>query len=143
MKQKFPKVELGNILYAYGELQDNGKYKLLDYFNSDTKARNAAKKATENTKKVGLDKKFVAFMFDLQSCSWVELNPKKPKKRFVISMKVDGRMCVEVEADHAAEAFKKAIAKWESDDFDFNKMEIVDSSPVNAEDEDGNLTDYE
>ena len=45
MKNKIPKVELGNTLYAYGELQDNGKYKLLDYFNSDTKARNAVKKA--------------------------------------------------------------------------------------------------
>lgn len=140
MKRKFPKVELGNVLYAYGELQDNGKYKLLDYFNSDAKARNAVKTATENTKKIGLDKTFAAFMFDLQMCSWVEL---KTEKRFSVSMKVDGRMCVEVKAGCAAEAFEKAIAKWESDDFDFNKMEIVDSGPVNAEDEDGNLTDYE
>jgi hypothetical protein len=137
---KVAKIEMGNILYAYGELQDNGKYRLLDYFNTDKKARNAAKKAEENMKRAGQDRKFAAFMFDLQICSWVEL---KPERRFAVSMKVDGRMCVEVMAGNAAEAFEKAMEKWESVDFDFNKMEIVDSAPVNAEDDEGNLIDYE
>ena len=62
--------------------------------------------------------------------------------KYYFSMKVDGRMTVEVDADNAQEAFDKAIAEWETGDFDFNKnMEIVDSYPVNCEDEDGNLTD--
>ena len=57
-------------------------------------------------------------------------------------MKVDGRVSVEVDAKTVQDAFDKAIEKWENGDFDFNKeMEIVDSYPVNAEDEDGNLTD--
>jgi hypothetical protein len=62
--------------------------------------------------------------------------------KYYVSMKVDGRMTVEVDADNAQEAFDKAIAEWQTGDFDFNKnMEIVDSYPVNCEDEDGNLTD--
>ena len=57
-------------------------------------------------------------------------------------MKVDGRVSVEVDAATAQDAFDKAIKRWENDDFDFNReLEIVDSYPVNAEDEDGNLTD--
>lgn len=56
-------------------------------------------------------------------------------------MRVDGRISVEVDAASAQDAFDKAIKRWETGDFDFNKMEIVDSYPVNAEDEDGNLTD--
>ena len=62
--------------------------------------------------------------------------------KFYVSMKVDGRMTVEVDAANAQEAFDKATREWETGDFDFNKdMEIVDSYPVNAEDENGNLTD--
>ena len=62
--------------------------------------------------------------------------------KYYVSMKVDGRMTVEVDAKNANEAFDKAIAEWETGDFDFNKnMEIVDSYPVNCEDENGNLTD--
>ena len=62
--------------------------------------------------------------------------------KYYVSMKVDGRMTVEVDADNAQEAFDKAIEEWQTGDFDFNKnMEIVDSFPVNCEDENGNLTD--
>lgn len=61
--------------------------------------------------------------------------------KFYVSMKVDGRMTVEVDAENSQEAFDKAEREWASGDFDFNKMEIVDSFPVNAEDENGNLTD--
>lgn len=62
-------------------------------------------------------------------------------KKFFVSMRVDGRVTVEVEAKDAQDAFDKATERWESEDFDFNKMDIVDSYPVNCEDEDGNLTD--
>ena len=62
--------------------------------------------------------------------------------KYYVSMKVDGRMTVEVDAKDANEAFDKAIVEWQTGDFDFNKnMEIVDSFPVNCEDENGNLTD--
>lgn len=61
--------------------------------------------------------------------------------RYHVSMRVDGRISVEVDAANVQDAFDKAIKRWETGDFDFNKMEIVDSYPVNAEDEDGNLTD--
>lgn len=62
--------------------------------------------------------------------------------KYYVSMKVDGRVTIEVDAKDANEAFDKAQEKWESEDFDFNKaLDIVDSYPVNAEDEDGNLTD--
>lgn len=62
--------------------------------------------------------------------------------KFYVSMKVDGRVTVEVDAENANEAFDKAVAEWENNEVDFNKsMEIVDSYPVNCEDEDGNLTD--
>ena len=62
--------------------------------------------------------------------------------KYYVSMKVDGRMTVEVDAKDANEAFDKAEREWETGEFDFNKnMEIVDSFPVNAEDENGNLTD--
>ena len=62
--------------------------------------------------------------------------------KYQVSMKVDGRVTVEVDAKDANEAFDKATEKWQNEDFDFNKdMEIVDSCPVNCEDEEGNLTD--
>lgn len=61
--------------------------------------------------------------------------------RYHVSMRVDGRISVEVDAANVQDAFDKAIKRWETGDFDFNKMDIVDSYPVNAEDEDGNLTD--
>lgn len=61
--------------------------------------------------------------------------------KYYVSMRVDGRIDVEVDADSPEEAFEKAEEKWISDDFDFNKMDIVDSEPVNCTDEDGNLTD--
>lgn len=61
--------------------------------------------------------------------------------KYYVSMKVDGRVTVEVDAKSANEAFDKAIEKWETEDINLNGMEIVDSCPVNCEDEDGNLTD--
>lgn len=67
---------------------------------------------------------------------------KKAKRtKYYVSMRVDGRVTLEVMAKDANEAFDKAIAKWESADIDFNDMDIVDSCPVNCEDENGNITD--
>lgn len=62
--------------------------------------------------------------------------------KYTISMRVDGRIDIEVDADSVEEAFEKAEERWQTDDFDFNKMDIVDSEPVNCTDENGDLTDY-
>lgn len=140
MNTNTPTVEIENTLYAYGELQDNGHYSLLDYFNTSGKANNAVKRATENTKRIGEKRTFAAFMYNRDTRSWVEL---KPPQRFRVSMRVDGRIDVEVVASCAEEAFLKAERSFSTDDLDFSKMDIVESCPVNATDSDGNLTDYE
>lgn len=67
-------------------------------------------------------------------------NYKKPKKakgkkKFIVSMKVEGRVDVEVMAKDTQEAFE--IAR--ESDCDMDKFEFVDSEPVNCSDEDGNL----
>lgn len=65
--------------------------------------------------------------------------------KYTVSMAVDGRIDIEVEAENPDEAREKAIEKFQTSDINFNKdMEIVDTNPVNCSDEDGNLVkDYE
>lgn len=60
--------------------------------------------------------------------------------KYVVFMKVEGRIEVEVEAGSAEEAFEAAddLAL----DADLSTMEVVDLRPVNAVDEKGELTDY-
>jgi len=53
-------------------------------------------------------------------------------KKFIVSMAVDGRIDVEVEAENAEEAFEKASDAFTECDLD--KMETVDAKPVNAYD---------
>lgn len=61
-------------------------------------------------------------------------------KKFTVSMAVDGRVDVAVDADTPQEAFEKA--KLAFVDADLANMTIVDASPVNAYDEEtGILTD--
>lgn len=64
--------------------------------------------------------------------------------KYTVSMAVDGRVDVEVEAENPDEAREKAIEKFQTSDIDFNKdMEIVDTNPVNCSDEDYNIVkDY-
>jgi len=57
---------------------------------------------------------------------------KNVKRKFVVSMAVDGRVDVEVEANNVTEAFE--LAKEAFMEADFSKMETVDSHPVNAYD---------
>lgn len=64
--------------------------------------------------------------------------------KYTVSMAVDGRVDVDVEAENPDEAREKAIEKFQTSDIDFNKaMEIVDTNPVNCSDEDYNIVkDY-
>lgn len=59
--------------------------------------------------------------------------------KYNVSMAVDLRFDVEVEADSFKEAFEKA----DLGDVDLNSFsDLVDSKPVNAEREDGAFADY-
>ena len=62
---------------------------------------------------------------------------KSKKKKFTVSMAVDGRIDVEVEADTPEEAFE--VAKDAFMDADLKNMEVVDAHPVNCSDDKGNL----
>lgn len=57
---------------------------------------------------------------------------------YTVSMKVDARVIVDVEADSFAEAFEKARLSC----FDPEEQEVVDLVPVHATDERGNMVDY-
>lgn len=58
--------------------------------------------------------------------------------KYIVSMKYDTRVDVEVEADSFAEAFEKA----RDVEVDMGDLEYVDDEPVNATDEKGVLKDY-
>lgn len=61
--------------------------------------------------------------------------------KYTVSMAVDGRIDVEVDAESADEAFE--AAKDAFMDMDLKKMEVVDSFPVNCSDENGDIVkDY-
>lgn len=64
--------------------------------------------------------------------------------KYTVSMAVDGRIDVEVEAENPDEAREKAIEEFQTSDIDFNKdMEIVDTNPVNCSDDKGDIVkDY-
>ena len=58
--------------------------------------------------------------------------------KYTVTLKLDCRVDVEVEADSFAEAFEKAKSKI----YDWNKVEVVGDEPVNATDENGNMENY-
>jgi hypothetical protein len=59
--------------------------------------------------------------------------------KYIVSMAIDGRLDVEVDAESVKDAFQKANIF----DVDMSKMDIVGCHPVNCSDEDGNLlADY-
>ena len=59
---------------------------------------------------------------------------------YSVSMAVDGRVQVSVEADSPEEAFDKADEAFEN--ADLSNMEIVESHPDSCVDEDGNIVSY-
>lgn len=59
----------------------------------------------------------------------------KGKKKFVVSLKVEGRMNVEVMARDTQEAFEIASNSY----YDLGRFEYVDSEPVDCSDENGNI----
>lgn len=58
--------------------------------------------------------------------------------KYTVSLALDCRVDVEVEADSFDEAFEKAKSRT----YDWNKVEVVGDKPVNATDENGNMEDY-
>ena len=63
-------VVLVNDLFSYG-MKKGGKWRLLDYFNSHTKAVNAAKRAKANwLQAFGEGKEFSVFSFNPNTSAW-------------------------------------------------------------------------
>lgn len=60
--------------------------------------------------------------------------------KYIVSVAIDGRMDVEVEADSIHEAREKAL--FAAADADFNAIDVITLSAVNVTDEEGNLIDY-
>ena len=60
--------------------------------------------------------------------------------KYVVSIAVDGRIDVEVEANSFEEAQGKALNKFA--DADLSEMEVRGRKAVNAEDNDGNFRDF-
>ena len=58
--------------------------------------------------------------------------------KYTVTLKLDCRVDVEVEADSLDEAFEKA----RSTTYDWNKVEVVGDIPVYATDANGNMEDY-
>jgi len=60
--------------------------------------------------------------------------------KYNVSVAIDGRIDVEVEARNFEEAREKA--RYKVGDCNWNMMELVNVNPVNAEDEKGEFVDY-
>ena len=61
--------------------------------------------------------------------------------KYTVSISVDGRIDIEVDADNTEEARVKALDAFAT--ADLSKMEIVGRDAVNCSDEDGNIVaDY-
>lgn len=60
--------------------------------------------------------------------------------KYIVSIAVDGRLSVEVEADDFEQA--KRFAENSAGDYDFNSMDYISLDAVNAEREDGVFKDY-
>ena len=64
------------------------------------------------------------------------------KMKYTVSIAVDGRIDIEVDANNKDEAREKALDAFAN--ADLSKMEVVGTSAVNCSDDDGNLiADYE
>ena len=60
--------------------------------------------------------------------------------RYHVSIAVDGRIDIPVDANSPEEARKKAMDEFAT--ADLSEMEVVGTNAVNAEDANGNLTDF-
>ena len=61
--------------------------------------------------------------------------------RYYVTMAIEGRFTCGVEANGLDEAKEKAIEEYY--DADFGVLECIEAQVVNAEDENGNLHDYQ
>lgn len=71
------------------------------------------------------------------SLDWEIVNPKRS---YTVSVRVDGRIDVTVEAESFAEA--RRLANLEVGSVDFNRLECIEWDAVNAERDDGKFIDY-
>lgn len=62
--------------------------------------------------------------------------------KYNVSLAIDGRIDIEVDAPDWETAKTKAIDKFHTDSIDMACIEIVGTSAVNAEREDGAFQDY-
>lgn len=60
--------------------------------------------------------------------------------KYMVSVAIDGRIDVEVEANSFEEA--RQLAVYEAGNTDWNMMELISCNSVNAEDENGTFVDY-
>lgn len=60
--------------------------------------------------------------------------------KYTVSIAIDGRVDVDVEADNAEAAKDKALQALM--DIDMGNIELIHTSAVNATDENDNLTDF-
>ena len=60
---------------------------------------------------------------------------------YYVTMAIEGRFICGVEAKDLKEAKEKAIEEYW--DADFGVLECIDAQAINAEDENGNLYDYQ
>ena len=63
------------------------------------------------------------------------------KKSYIVSISVDGRIDIEVDSASSPEEAKR-IAMSKFMDANLGDLECIDYKPVNATDEDDNLTDF-
>lgn len=58
--------------------------------------------------------------------------------KYRMSVAIDGRIDIDIEAD----SFEEAKQKMSLDDVDLSAMDVIKAVPVNAEDENGVFKDY-
>ena len=63
--------------------------------------------------------------------------------KYIVSLQLDGRMDIEVDAPDFETAKQSALAEFSCmDKNELSKMEVLEADAVNAEDENGELHDY-
>ena len=70
-------------------------------------------------------------------------NPEKKDKgikKYILSLAIDARVDVKIEAKSLEEAMGKA--RNDVHYYDMNDIEVISSKPVNITDEDGEMTDF-
>ena len=70
-------------------------------------------------------------------------NTPNRTKRYCVSIAIDARVFVTADADSSEEAREEAMKEFMCSRLTDYAVEVIDAQPVNAEDEDGNITDFD